>query len=234
MMQFVELTGSDPTTAMYFLELSNFNLQNALELKFSGEIVSNPTNDQNTKDDTDLSAYTNMDNESFHNDKEDSIRIADPVKRQVLLDYSPPMTSSQRLNIQSNIILSRAEDPSVEWMFPPPSHISYPGTLAEARSEAQKGNKWILVNIQCDKEFTSHMLNRDVWTNETLVSLIRTNFIFWQRGITSQDGEMFAAMHRLSPELGGPGFPIIGIVVCYVAGIVPTLPCYSLFNSIYY
>ena len=98
-------------------------------------------------------------------------------------------------------------------MFPPPNHLSFPGTLAEARATAVKDQKWILVNIQCDKEFSSHLLNRDVWTNETLVSLLRMNFIFWQRGKTSQDGEMFVSMHRLSSELGGEGFPMIGIVV---------------------
>jgi hypothetical protein len=145
-------------------------------------------------------------------DSEEVIREADPVRQQVLLDFSYQEPLRTR---ETNVGFSRAEDPSVEWLFPPPNHLSFPGTLAEAREVAKKDQKWILVNIQCDKAFSSHLLNRDVWTNETLVSLIRMNFVFWQRGTTSQDGQMFVSMHRLSPELGGEGFPIIGLVVCH-------------------
>lgn len=28
-------------------------------------------------------------------------------------------------------ILGRAEDPSIDWMFPPPRHLSHQGTLAQ-------------------------------------------------------------------------------------------------------
>jgi hypothetical protein len=196
-MQFVEMTGSDPDTASYFLELAGHDLESALNLMFSGDIE--PPNSTTPPSDV-------------VDDSEEVIREADPVRQQVLLDFSYQEPLRTR---ETNVGFSRAEDSSVEWLFPPPNHLSFPGTLAEAREVAKKDQKWILVNIQCDKAFSSHLLNRDVWTNETLVSLIRMNFVFWQRGTTSQDGQMFVSMHRLSPELGGEGFPIIGLVVCH-------------------
>jgi hypothetical protein len=202
MMQFVEMTGSDPETALYFLEMSNYDLESALNLMFSGDVPVPSSNKPADKSTTDPF-------QSFEEDDQDSVRVADPVKQQVLLDF-PSHSQGQRI---ANLAFSRAEDPSVEWMFPPPNHLSFPGTLAEARATAKEEKKWILVNIQDDKEFSSHLLNRDVWTNETLVSLLRMNFIFWQRGKTSQDAQMFSEMHKLSTLKGGEGFPMIGLVV---------------------
>ena len=50
--------------------------------------------------------------------------------------------------------------------------------------------KWMVVNIQCHEEFSSHMLNRDTWTDDTVISLLRTSFVFWQRGHTSGDAQV--------------------------------------------
>lgn len=218
MMQFIDMTGSEPETALYFLEMSNFDLEKALNLMFSGDIPppsssSNVvTQSQSTIPHTD--SFPSYDDD----DSQENVRMADPVRQQVLLDVPSlsHLEAQGNHSARANFVLSRAEDAAVEWMFPPPSHLSFPGTLAEARSLAKTEQKWILVNIQCDKEFSSHMLNRDVWTNETLVSLLRMNFVFWQRGTTSQDGQMFSSMHRLSPEVGGAGFPMIGVVVSAV------------------
>lgn len=35
--------------------------------------------------------------------------------------------------------------------------------------------------MQDHEEFASHRLNKDVWSNETILTLLRGNFIFWQR-----------------------------------------------------
>lgn len=41
-----------------------------------------------------------------------------------------------------------------------------------------------LVALQDHEEFSSHRLNKDVWSNETILTLLRGNFIFWQRNKT--------------------------------------------------
>ena len=37
-----------------------------------------------------------------------------------------------------------------------------------------------LVNVQSNSEFASHMLNRDVWRDETMKNIIRVGFILYQ------------------------------------------------------
>lgn len=114
MMQFVEMTGTDPTTALYFLEMSNFDLESALNLMFSGDIIpppGSPTSNStaaNHQEDALFSPFNCKDDEQ----EQDSVRVADPVKQQVLLDF-PSQSQSQRIAMQNNLSFSRAEDPSV-------------------------------------------------------------------------------------------------------------------------
>ena len=63
---------------------------------------------------------------------------------------------------------------------------------------AKSEKKWILVNIQSHEDFSSHMLNRDTWSDDTVVSLLRTSFVFWQRGHTSPDGQAYMRMHGIA------------------------------------
>ena len=82
----------------------------------------------------------------------------------------------------------------------------------QAKDTAAAQDKWLLINLQSTKEFSSHMvgclsslfgdnyfilygwtkflvfvycflkLNRDTWANEAVSQTISTNFIFWQVG----------------------------------------------------
>ena len=96
--------------------------------------------------------------------------------------------------------LARAEDSSVQWIVPPPSHLSYPCGWNETRSHAKLDKKWILVNIQLHTNFQSHELNSYTWSDETVESLIRENFVFWQRGSTSPDAQGFVNMYRIRED----------------------------------
>lgn len=37
---------------------------------------------------------------------------------------------------------------------------------------------------QDHEEFASHRMNKDVWSNDTILTLLRGNFVFWQRNKT--------------------------------------------------
>ena len=37
-----------------------------------------------------------------------------------------------------------------------------------------------LVNVQSNSEFASHMLNRDVWREETVKNIIKVGFVLYQ------------------------------------------------------
>jgi hypothetical protein len=66
-------------------------------------------------------------------------------------------------------------------IFAPPTHLIHKGGgFQGARAVAKDARRWLLVNIQKDSEFSSHALNRDVWSDELVENLIREGFIFWQ------------------------------------------------------
>ncbi|XP_062088024.1 plant UBX domain-containing protein 7-like [Humulus lupulus] len=65
-------------------------------------------------------------------------------------------------------------------LYRPPFHIIFQGSFEKAKGTASSQDKWLLVNLQSTKEFSSHMLNQDTWANEAVSQTISTNFVFWQ------------------------------------------------------
>lgn len=64
------------------------------------------------------------------------------------------------------------------------------------------------MNIQNHTEFSSHLLNRDVWTDETVESLLHGSFLFWQRGHTSAQGAQFIQMYKIDESQ----LPLIAVI----------------------
>lgn len=50
----------------------------------------------------------------------------------------------------------------------------------KAKEVASRDKKWIIVNIQDQAEFASHMLNRDTWSDELVQNIVQSGFIFLQ------------------------------------------------------
>jgi hypothetical protein len=64
----------------------------------------------------------------------------------------------------------------------PPTHLVFTaGGFRAALQKAEATNRWMLVNLQSDGALASHCLNRDVWRDETVESIVRENFVFWQK-----------------------------------------------------
>jgi hypothetical protein len=62
---------------------------------------------------------------------------------------------------------------------------------------AKVSDKWLLVNIQSEQVFLSHELNRDIWSDEGVKSMIECSFIFWQQLDISPQGEMFIRYYNV-------------------------------------
>lgn len=45
---------------------------------------------------------------------------------------------------------------------------------------AKSEGKWLLVNIQDEIVFASHMLNRDTWSDDVVQNVVASGFVFWQ------------------------------------------------------
>ncbi len=78
----------------------------------------------------------------------------------------------------------------------------------KAREKAEAEGKWVLVNIQSHTEFSSQLLNRDTWSNESVREFLSPSFIFWQRGNTSQQGKRYMQLYKVNDDL----LPHIGII----------------------
>lgn len=50
----------------------------------------------------------------------------------------------------------------------------------QAKDCGQLENKWLMINIQNVQDFACQCLNRDVWSNDAVKTIIREHFIFWQ------------------------------------------------------
>ena len=58
-------------------------------------------------------------------------------------------------------------------MFSPNASLTFHGSFQSARAAAKDGKKWLLVNIQSENEFACHALNRDVWQDGIVESIVR-------------------------------------------------------------
>ena len=70
---------------------------------------------------------------------------------------------------------------SLSEIFRPPTDIMHSGTFSQALTEARKRNRWLLVNVLDPKEFDSHRMNRDVWSNELIKETVTEGaLVLWQ------------------------------------------------------
>jgi hypothetical protein len=84
---------------------------------------------------------------------------------------------------------------AINKLFEPPS-FNKKEPYYEVQEKAKVENKWILVNIQQAEVFASHMLNRDVWRDETIQDIVTGSFLFWQRDDKSTEGVQFCQYYN--------------------------------------
>jgi len=133
-------------------------------------------------------------------DDYDVVRKPDSVKKMSLLGRSERGASNWVSVGGSAVSSNSAKDPTIDWLYPMQEDISYHGDIMEARRVAKAGKKWLLVNIQSHSEFDSHCLNRDTWTDENIREIISSNFIFWQRGHTTQDASVYMTRYNVEEK----------------------------------
>ncbi|POM61653.1 hypothetical protein PHPALM_29303, partial [Phytophthora palmivora] len=93
-------------------------------------------------------------------------------------------------------------------LFQPPTTIMFHGTYADARTHAKNEGKWLLVNIQDEIVFASHMLNRDTWSDDVVQNLVASGFVFWQNYWASEHGKKFCSLYQIDRD----SLPIVVII----------------------
>lgn len=95
---------------------------------------------------------------------------------------------------------------TLEDLFRPPLDLMFTGSMDAAKDEGTRVNKWLLVNIQNTEEFACQVLNRDVWSNAAVKSIINEHFIFWQVYHTTRDGQRYMQFYGVN------SFPYVAIL----------------------
>jgi UBX domain-containing protein 7 len=88
--------------------------------------------------------------------------------KQASMAASKNGSSSNSSSSSSSRDHSENKDVLLADLYRPPLEIMFTGSFQAAKEYAKKDNKWILFNLQDEREFDSMLLNRDTFGNETL------------------------------------------------------------------
>ncbi|KAI5061027.1 hypothetical protein GOP47_0023532 [Adiantum capillus-veneris] len=91
-------------------------------------------------------------------------------------------------------------------LYRPPFSLIFQGSFEQAKVQAAKQARWLLVNLQSNKEFASYTLNRDTWAHHTVKDLVQSTFIFWQVYDDTEEGRKVCTYYKLT------NMPIIMII----------------------
>ncbi|XP_042495027.1 plant UBX domain-containing protein 7-like [Macadamia integrifolia] len=109
--------------------------------------------------------------------EEETKRPPFPVIRDTLYDY--PYSDFDDEGEEEDIWVSPDHDQNLNsnsnlaTLYSPPLDLIFQGSFHEAKVEATGQDKWLLVDLQSMKEFELHVMNRDLWSNETIAETIK-------------------------------------------------------------
>ncbi|KAJ1975420.1 UBX domain protein Ubx2 [Dimargaris xerosporica] len=82
-------------------------------------------------------------------------------------------------------------------LFRPPFDLIQSVDLDQGRKMAKERQKWVLINIQKVSEFACQLLNRDLWSDQTVKQVINESFIFLQYSSESAEGTRYTQFYPL-------------------------------------
>ncbi|BDA49565.1 UBX domain-containing protein 7 [Coccomyxa sp. Obi] len=207
---FIDITGADHATAQSLLEATNYDLEQAVGLFFathgdtggaaSGSAVPKP------------SAPMDDRGSLMPEVVEEQVRAPLPVLRDRLYGETFMSRGSSRPQQQQEVQAfrdfkaegsrgrpdGRPNQPGLAGLFEPPHEIMFKGTFEEAKAAALDQSRWLLVNVQSNSEFASHQLNRDTWSDDTVKTIVKGSFIFWQVNDATESGSKVKAFYRIT------------------------------------
>ncbi|XP_053565789.1 UBX domain-containing protein 7 [Bombina bombina] len=211
--EFTAITGASESVGKHMLEACNHNLEMAVTMFLDGGSIG--------EEPSTSSAGT-----SSRPAADDEVRAPIPQKQEILVEAEIFGAPKRRRPARS--IFDGFRDFQTEAMrqeqelrnggsvdkklttladlFRPPVDIMHKGSFETAKKCGQLQNKWLMINIQNVQDFACQCLNRDIWSNETVKTLIREHFIFWQVYHDSEEGQRYIQFYKLSD------FPYVSIL----------------------
>ncbi|EEC13385.1 UBX domain-containing protein, putative, partial [Ixodes scapularis] len=208
--------GADANVAKQMLEACNGNLEMAINMHVDSEWTA-PSN--SVADATALASSSDMPPHPANTD--DDVRPPIPPVREVLVEgsfpygYHVPRRATYsvfdgfrdfqaEMRLQEDKMLHGEESPSykkrktLEDLFRPPLDLMHRGSFESAREVGRTKNRWLMVNVQNVQEFACQVLNRDVWSNATIKSIVSEHFVFWQVYQDSEEGQRYVLFYKVA------------------------------------
>lgn len=209
--QFVNVTGASKAIAKSLLEACNGNLEMAVEMHLDS------CEDPQTQATSSHAEAANGSNAAgFASRATDDVRAPIPQTRGILVEpfqayptrrrqaksvfdaFRDFQAEARQQEAGENQSIPRGKKKTLHDLFRPPIDLLHKGTFDTAKVDGQEHSKWLLVNVQDVREFPCQQLNRDVWSNDSVRSIIKENFVLWQVYRDSNEGERFIQFYHVT------------------------------------
>ncbi|KAJ8012324.1 hypothetical protein DPEC_G00067480 [Dallia pectoralis] len=216
--QFTAITGATDSVGKHMLEACNNNLEMAVTMFLDGGGIAEEPSTSSSSAGASSSRAPPTD---------DEVRAPIPQKQDILVEPEPMFGAPKRRrparsifdgfrDFQTETIRQEQElrngsavDKKLSTLadlFRPPVELMHKGSFETAKDCGQQENKWLMINIQNVQDFACQCLNRDVWSNDAVRTIIREHFIFWQVYHDSEEGQRYIQFYKLNK------FPYISIL----------------------
>jgi hypothetical protein len=197
---FIAITGCSPDEVDQWFQLGDNNLDRSVEIYYSmsGIDTSKDNSKTNSTDNNNISEPS-----QYLVPIDDEIRKPDEVKRERLIDNN---TVYQMENYDNQSNINNNFNPNTD-------HIRYKGNFKGAKKFSIKKSKLLIVNLQAENNINSMNLNRNIWSDELVISLIQNKYTFMQLYANNKSCKQLAIDYNIAK------FPSI-IIVNPLTGIL--------------
>ncbi|XP_061099085.1 UBX domain-containing protein 7 [Conger conger] len=216
--QFTAITGATESVGKHMLEACDNNLEMAVTMFLDGGGIAEEPSTSSSSAGASSSRLPLP---------EDEVRAPIPQKQDILVEPEPlfgvpkrrrPARSifdgfrdfqTETIRQEQELRNGSAVDKKLSTLadlFRPPIELMHKGSFETAKDCGQLDNKWLMINIQNVQDFSCQCLNRDVWSNNAVRTIIREHFIFWQVYHDSEEGQRYIQFYKLNK------FPYISIL----------------------
>jgi hypothetical protein len=112
-----------------------------------------------------------------------------------------PRKAAQPVDIFRDVSESqggKGKETSLSKLFQLPKDLVFKGGLEMAKMRGEQENKWIILTITTNSNFDSHRLNRDVWSEDFMISIVKGSFLFVQEDESLPEGQRLCTMYRVN------------------------------------
>ncbi|KAG7456994.1 hypothetical protein MATL_G00241890 [Megalops atlanticus] len=216
--QFTAITGATESVGKHMLEACDNNLEMAVTMFLDGGGIAEEPSTSSSSAGASSSRLSRS---------EDDVRAPIPQKQDILVEPEPlfgvpkrrrPARSifdgfrdfqTETIRQEQELRNGSAVDKKLSTLadlFRPPIELMHKGSFETAKDCGQLENKWLMINIQNVQDFSCQCLNRDVWSNNAVRTIIKEHFIFWQVYHDSEEGQRYIQFYKLNK------FPYISIL----------------------